>query len=257
MTSLELVVIQGVVLVVLAPVCASIGTTLVTLVTQKTWVMPWAAYRRENSVVAAVAFGAAMLFALLLPLQGFGGIAGTDGTIFTLIALLAIVGGAAALLEVKSILPMALCALGASLLALGVATSSVNSSDVLMATSQAVSSSTVLAVIAFALVLITLRLDAGHERVRDVRMLLSAAFGGLLVNVVAMMTVGNILTTLNPALDVLIFAGKILGAALIIELLAFGVRRYGFVTPVRIVKFATFLAILSIITTLWHLNPSL
>lgn len=257
MTSLELAMIQGAVLILVAPVCATLGATIVSLVRQKTWVMPWVAYRRENTVPAAVAFGAGVTFAVLLPLMSFAGLSGTNGNVFVLIAVLAVVGGASALLNAKSIIPMALCAFGAMLLALSIATSTVNSADILLALSGDTRPAIILVAIALVLTLIALRLDNVSERVRDVRTLLMATLGVFTVNCIAMIVGANLLTSDIPAVNVTILAGKAVGAALIIELLALGVQRHARVTPQRLLRVATFLAILSIMVTLWQLNPSL
>jgi hypothetical protein len=257
MTSLELALLQGALLISIAPVCAGIGNTIVTLIKHKTWVMPWVMYRRENSVIASVALGVTLFFGMLLPLLGFEGYAGTYGNIVALIAVLAIVGAASALLDAKSIVPMALCAYGVALLALGMTAASINGSDILLAMSGDVQISTVLVAIAIALVLIALRNDEASERTREARMLLQTAIGIFLVNLVAMMTLANLLTHEQPALNALILFGKAIGVALVIEFLAAGVRRHHHVTPERLVRAATFLGIFAIIATVWLSNPSL
>ena len=257
MTSLELALLQGALLMIVAPVCAGIGSTIVTLVKQKIWVMPWVMYRRENTGIASVALGTTLMFSMLLPLLGFEGYAGIYGNIVTLIAILAIVGGASALLDAKSIVPMALCAYGTTLLALGITAARINGSSMLLVMSNNVQLSTVLVVVAMTLVLLALRNDAASERTRDARMVLRVAIGILLVNILAMMTFANLLTHTQPALNALIFAGKAIGITLVIELLAAVARRYASVTPQRLVRAAAFLGILASIGTVWFSNPSL
>ncbi len=257
MTSLELAMIQGAVLILIAPVCSTLGATIVSLARQKTWVMPWVAYQREGNIPAAVAFGAGVTVAMLLPLMGFAGFSGTDGNIFALIAVLAVVGGASALRNAQSTIPMALCAFGAILLALSIATSTVNSADILLALSGDTRPAIIIVTIALVLTLTALRLDNASEHVRDVRTLLMATLGVFMVNCVAMIAGANLLTSDIPAVNVAILAGKAVSAALVIELLAVGVQRHARVTPQRLIRVATFLAILSMMLTLWQLNPSL
>ncbi len=257
MTSFEFALLQGALILVIAPVCAGVGNTITTLITQKTWVMPWTMYRRENSGVASVALGATLFLGMLLPLMGFQGLAETHGNIVTLIVILAFVGGSSALLDAKSVVPMALCAYGTALLALGMSAARINGSNILLAISGDARISTVLATIAMALVLVALRNNAVSERTRDVRMLLHVVIGLFLANLLAIMTTANLWTHEQLALNVLILVGKVLGITLVIELLAAGIRRYALATPERIVRIATFLGILAIISTVWRSNPSL
>lgn len=257
MTSLQLALLQGALLILVAPVCAGIGKTVVTLIQQRALVFPWVMYRRENNAVASVALGAALLFGILLPVFGVGGFAGIYGNIGVLIALLALIGGASALLDAKSLVPMAVSAYAFVLLALGIAASSVGSTTVLLAMSGRAEVSTIFALVAMALILIALRNDVSSERTQDVRMVLGVAMGIFLVNLLAMMCIGHLLTHEQFALNILIVAGKAIGITLVVELLAACARRYSRVTPKRLIRLAAALGILAIIILVWFSNPSL
>jgi len=252
MTSFELALIQAAFLVILAPLCAGLVTTVRTLVKEKTWVTPWVMYRRENSVIAAVAMGVTVAFGSLLPLMSLEALAGSDGNTFVLIALLALIGAMMLVVNATSVIPMALSAIGAAFLALAVATSSINGSDILLATSGDGRPSIVLVAIAIGLVLIALWNDAPSSRTQDVRTLLNVILGVFLVNLVAMIAVGNQLTSTVPAINIAILAGKAIGATFIIGVLAARVKRYASITPRRLIRVAMFLNILSIIVTLWR-----
>lgn len=251
MTSLEMACVQGVVLLLIAPIAARLTSAASTSFREKRFVAPWEMYRREPSVVAAVVLGTTVLFAMLLPLLATRGFAALDGTLFTLIGLLAIVSGGVMLMSTTSIIPAALGAFGAALFALGIATARITVADVFLALANDVRPSVVLAVVAITLVLLAIRMDGAHERVRDVRMVLSVTLGVFIVNLVALMTTGTMMTHDTPVVNALILAGKALGAVVIIDALAYGVQRYGTLTPSRLVRIALFLSLLSVVVTLW------
>jgi hypothetical protein len=256
MTSLELAVLQGALILLLAPVCAGIGNTLVTLVRQKSWVMPWVMYRRENGVVASVALGATLFLGILLPLLGTDGYSGVHGNVVSLLALMVVIGGVSALLDAKSIVPKAMCVFGAALLALGLTAGSMSSSGIMLAASASKHWSIALVAIVMVLVLIALRNDAASERTRDVRVVLRVVLGLYLVNILSMMTMTILFADEQPVVNVLIGAGKAIGVALVIECLAAVARRSHRHAPEQLIRIALALSVFAIIAAVWLSNPT-
>ncbi len=254
MTFLEFSVLQTLALLILAPSAAGLWETFVSVIQHKTWIPPWVAYRRVPSPVAALAFGATAVSLALLPLIHVPVDQASDGNILTFIALFALIGGSIAVIERTSVLPLALCGFGTVFLAFGVATAQLRTGQVLALLAQTPTFGVVLALVAFALFLLAVALEKPSDHTRDVTMLLRAAFGVLFVNALAMITMGTSITHDVWVLAIGILGGKVLVSVVLMDALGMAVKRFMTVSPVRMMRFATALAVLSILVTLWFPN---
>lgn len=153
-------VIQGALIITIAPIATGIFGTLSSLITKKTWKHPRAPYRRSSSWLSIAMVVVAIILAMLLPLFGTIGILAEQGSIGVLIALLGVFAGLIFFINPHDASARIVLIYIAIFLALGIGVGSANMNDVAIGTLGDYRLQFIFAGVAFFMGLLAARLHA-------------------------------------------------------------------------------------------------